>query len=174
MAALSKVVMTALLASALNVASAADGDLDSTCAAVFVAVDKSAQTPHHAYTTVRLLPGMAASNSETIFTGGVAYEQDDHGRWRRDRMTAEHARQVTIEARAQTEHRCRMVGNETLGGVAATRYETESWDPKIGRTDARSHVWISVDGLVLGERVDPRMPSRILATTTSMCRHRWG
>ena len=128
---------------------------EASCAAVFAAADATASAPHHAYITLVLLKGMPPNKSEAIVANGVAYDQDN-GHWRRDPVTLEKALQIAREGRAEITHQCRLVGNESMDGEPALRYEMHAYDPQIGPTGGVSNLWISTSThLLLHEHVEP-------------------
>ncbi len=158
------------LATALAVsASACAHSSGASCDLVYAASDKLLQTPYHEYFTEHLdVPnhglmhelgkgmGVEHMTSETIFAGGVMYDQSPDGRWQRSKFTVEIMRKMNLEGRntADVIRTCQYLRDEAVDGETAAVYEIHSKDTKAG-VDGQSHMWISKSsGLPLRDRVD--------------------
>lgn len=142
---------------------------DSACDVVSAANAKLLQTPYHSYFSMHvqvpaqglmhdLAPGLGMDKmaGETIFAGGVLYDQSFNGHWQRSKITAENKAELAREQQNQTDvvRTCRYVRDETIDGQSAAVYEVQSKSKQL-QLDATSHVWISKSsGLPLRERAE--------------------
>lgn len=122
---------------------------NTSCDAVLDAGIKQVQTPHHVHSSSKTSSGKVTS-SDAIFVGGVEYLRVGDGNWRRSSMTPKEMLQGAQEKRKQSSaDTCRILGDETIAGQAATLYE---FRPDGG---VASKIWISKSsGLPLRQTLD--------------------
>ena len=126
---------------------------DTTCKIVFDALAKSAVTPSHQYTALKMeaLNGGKAENTETINTGKGTYIKHD-GKWKLG-TTAKAMLDQMNENRKNGKSTCHFVRDEAIDGVSASLYavhEDEGPDSKVWLSKADGlpvHVNLEMEGM---------------------------
>lgn len=105
------------------------------CATVLSATTVTAKTP---YSATIVKSGAQTGTDQVIYDGKVMYVQT-HGKWIGIAMTPD---EIADEAKEKdkVKHSCQRVGDESVGGEAATIYATHT-DTEAGHLDSR--IWIS-------------------------------
>lgn len=119
----------------MSAATAAHAD---DCNTMMTATLAQMQVPYRATISFSNLNGKPAT-SETIFTGGKIYVQLN-GAWQVSPMTVQEMTDQMKKNYKESKHACQHVGDESVGGQAASVY-TASFQSPHSHSDNR--VWIS-------------------------------
>jgi outer membrane lipoprotein-sorting protein len=139
-------ILAGLAAGVLTLTAPARVDAADACEPLNKAVDRMMAGPTHAYSRNSL--SGRESESETIFVDGKTYVRV-HGQWKVSPLSPAELAKQRKENLSHSTVSCRVVGEETVGGSAATVYESHA---KTEAGDSDEKLWIAKSsGLLLRE-----------------------
>jgi hypothetical protein len=130
------------------------------CSTILNAVLAVSKTPYSA-TIANSGPQGAAGTDQVIFTGSMMYLQS-RGTWHALPMTGKEIADEAIEKSKTTKQTCQRMGDESVGGEAATIFSSYS-ETEAGKVDSR--IWISKSrGLAL--KTEVHLPALMMMVET--------